>query len=409
MSSELSVLHVINGLGTGGAERSLAEMLPRLMDRSVQPRIATLYRRDEGVEAIVRRLDIPVDVLPGSALGRLRVLRRIISEHVPDLIHTAIFESDVWGRLAAIGSGVPVLTSLVNTSYEPVRLADPAISGWKLRGAHLVDRFTARHLTAHFHAISHTVKEAAVRDMRLEPDRIAVIERGRDPDRLGTPGEERRQRARQALALSGDRQVVLSVGRQEFQKGQRHLLDAASRLVASRPNLVFLLAGRSGNASEELVRLRDKFGLDERFRFLGHRDDVPDLLAAADLFVFPSLYEGLGGAVIEAMALGLPVVATDIPAMREVLDPDRGAILIPPGDPISLANAIVSLLDDPDRRKAFGLWNRQVFLERFTLDRAVERMADLFRQVAAAGRDPGGRNLEVTDVHHPGAGDPLHS
>lgn len=117
--------------------------------------------------------------------------------------------------------------------------------------------------------------------------------------------------------------------------------------------------------------------------FLGHREDVPDLLAAADLFVFLSLWEGLGGAVIEAMALGLPVVASDIPALREVLEVDRNATLVPPGSPRDLAGAITPLLDDQGRAKAFGARSRQIFEARFTLDRCTERMAALYERVAA--------------------------
>jgi glycosyltransferase involved in cell wall biosynthesis len=109
-------------------------------------------------------------------------------------------------------------------------------------------------------------------------------------------------------------------------------------------------------------------------RFLGHRKDVPEVLAAGDVFVFPSLYEGFGGALLEAMALGLPIVASDIPAVREVVDDGANAILVPPGDAPALASAIDGLLDDTGRRQAFGARGRTMFCERFVLDRVAEQM-----------------------------------
>jgi glycosyltransferase involved in cell wall biosynthesis len=152
------------------------------------------------------------------------------------------------------------------------------------------------------------------------------------------------------------------------------------------PRIVLLLAGREGHASDELRPLHEELGLEGSVRFLGHREDVPDLLAAADLFVFPSLYEGMGGAVIEAMALGLPVVASDIPAMREVLEPGENALLVTPSDPAALADGVERLLADPVRLKRYAQRSRSRFEERFTSDRVVDRMVALYQAVVAAKR-----------------------
>ncbi|HXF71606.1 MAG TPA: glycosyltransferase, partial [Actinomycetota bacterium] len=148
------------------------------------------------------------------------------------------------------------------------------------------------------------------------------------------------------------------------------------------PRLRLLIAGRRGHASGRLDAALRRLRLDGAARLLGQRDDVPELLAAADIFVFPSLYEGLGGALIEAMALGLPIVASDLPAIREVVEEGSNAILVPPASPSDLAGAIESLVDDPARRAAMGARSREIFEERFTLERSVERMVDLYRRVA---------------------------
>jgi glycosyltransferase involved in cell wall biosynthesis len=253
-----------------------------------------------------------------------------------------------------------------------------------LRFAKAVDGWTARRLTTHFHAITEAVKQSAVRHLRVPADRITVVERGRNAERLGSPSPARCAEARLRLGLAQDAEVVLNVARQEYQKGQKHLLEAAGLLAASRPKLVVLIAGREGHSSPELTRIREGLNLGDRLRFLGNRDDVPELLAAADVFAFPSVYEGLGGAVIEAMAMGLPIVASDLPALREVVEDGRNAILVPPASGSALAGALARLLDDPPTKTAYGARSARLFAERFTIERSAARMIALYRQVSGS-------------------------
>jgi len=386
--SKLSVLYVIDSLGTGGSERSLAELLGPLAREGVRPVIAALRQRTHGVEQHVVEAGFDVRFIRStSRLGRIRAVRRLVASERPDLVHTTLFESDVAGRVGAVGLGVPVVSSLVNTSYDPVRLRDPNVRANRLRLVRMVDGWTARHLTDHFHAITRVVKEAAVRDLRIPAARITVIERGRDPDRIGAPDPGRRDRARGRLGLSPQDEVLVNVGRQEFQKGQRHLIGAMVELTRIRPNAVLLIAGRRGRASADLERLWRETELGDRVRFLGFIEDVPEVLAAADIFVFPSIYEGLGGALIEAMGSGLPIVASEIDATLEVLEPGRNAILVPPSSASHLAGAVLRLLREEDTRRGFGLRSRAIFEERFTLEESVRRMAAMYETVVA-GRGP---------------------
>lgn len=382
----MRVLYVIDGLGTGGAERSLAEMLPRLAEAEVEPTVAALYRRNEGVEADVLRRGFDVRFLPGRGIGRVRHLRRIVAERRPDLIHTTLFKASQVGRFAAVGGSAPVLTSLVSTPYVSARLLDPKVGRPSLRVVRTVDGWSARHLTTHFHAITEAVKRAAVDSLRIPAGRISVIERGRDRGRLGLPSEERRRSVRTALGLHEDDEVLVALGRQEFAKGHRFLVEAVERVAAARPRLVLLMVGRDGHASPEIGRIAQRPGVRDVVRFLGHREDAPDLLAAADAFVFPSLIEGLGGALLEAMALGLPIVASDLEAIREVVEDGANARLVPPGSPEALATAIETLLGDRAAAAAFGARSRTIFEERFTLERSTGRMIELYGSIVGASR-----------------------
>ena len=383
IAMEFKILFLIDTLGAGGAERSLAEMLPYFQRAGIIPSVIYLRETQEGVQRHVEEWGFRTRRLPkGSLLRQAAALRKRIDLECPALIHATLLRANLIGRLGAAGTGVPVLSSIVNTSYGPARLQNPQIKLWKLRLVQAADALTAHLLTAHFHAITEAVKEAAVRDLRIAPERITVVERGRDPERLGRPSAERRRQARRRLGLDDEDEVLLNVGRQDYQKGQCYALEAVAHLMEPRPRLKLLVAGRAGRATPALQRLATQMGLGERVRFLGHRSDIPDLLAAADLFVFPSLFEGLGGACIEAMATGLPVVCSDIPALQEVVGGEGGGLLVEPANAAALAQATGALLDDPERAAAMGRRGRERFEERFTLQRSAERMVELFRHVA---------------------------
>jgi glycosyltransferase involved in cell wall biosynthesis len=379
------MLCVIDGLGFGGAERSLAELLPGLSAAGIEPVVACLRRRAGGIEDDVLAQGFDVRFLPAGRMARVRALRRLIRDASPALVQTTLAEATLTGRFAAAGTGVPVLTSLVNQLYTPERMADPHVRTSAVRAIRAVDVWSARRLTAHFHAITEAVKRWAVATLRVPEDRVTVIERGRDAARLGEPSPERRARARATLELPADAPVIVAVGRQEFQKGHRFLLEAMPAVVAAHPSAVLLLAGREGAETPHLRAMTDHASLGASVRFLGHRGDLPDVLAASDLFAFPSLWEGLGGAVLEAMALGVPIVASALDPVREVVEDGRCASLVPARDPSSIASAITSLLKDRDRAAILGAQGREIFRRRFTLERSTERMVALCRRIARDG------------------------
>lgn len=388
----MRILFVIDTLGAGGAERSLQEMVPLFVREGVKPVIACFHRRAEGVEHLVLG-QADVRVLSGlSRAGQVEALRRIIRDERIELVHTTLFEADVLGRIATAGTRARVVTSLVNMPYEPSRLEhDRNVDTARLLAARFLEATTGALFADHFHAITFAVKAAAGRYFGIAAEKITVVPRGRDGERLGRRSEERRERAREALGIPDEANVVLTAGRQEFQKGQRFLVQAMHRLVATRPETVLLVAGRSGSATRELSEEAAHPALEGRVRFLGHRDDLPELLSAADVFALPSLWEGLGGVLIEAMALELPIVASDIVAIREATDQGRAAVLVRPEDPASLAGAIQALSSDAAARARLAREGRALFESRYTLEQSARGMMGIFEQVMRAPR--GARRL----------------
>jgi glycosyltransferase involved in cell wall biosynthesis len=395
---EIRVLHLINGLGTGGAERSLAQMLPLLADRGVMSTVVCLFRRKEGVQNEVIANGWDVRFLPGGSWPRrASALRRTITEIEPHLLHNTLFESDLLGRLATVGTGVPIVTSLVNVSYEPVRMGDPNVRRYKLRTLQLVDALTGRLRNRGWHAISQAVADSNMRRLRIPAEKITVIPRSRPAvsSPVG-PGSEVRERTRRKLGIAVEADVVLAVGRHEYQKGHVHLVDAFSGIAESRQNAWLLIAGREGNATPHLRKAIARATGSERILVLGHRSDINELLQTADIFAFPSLYEGLGGSLLEAMAAGLAIVASDLPAIRELAG--DAILYASPGDHADISKQLKRLMADSELRAKLGRAARRRFDTWPNPDQVADQMAEWYRRVVSdrlrAGRESGQRNEE---------------
>lgn len=345
----MQILHVINQLSRAGAELSLEAVVLGTNDRSCRHGVAVLRADNDGLDRLAAA-GVPTFV-PRTTLeslpARVRHVYRAIRSFSPDLVHTTLFDADVAGRIAAKVSGVPALTSLVNTPYTSEALRDSGVHPAKLRAVRLIDRVLSRHATSAFHAITDTVAQAAVDSLDIDRSRITVVQRGRSRERLGWPSADRRRVTRAALGLPGEVPVLINVARQEAQKGHTYLLEAFAEVRARHPTAVLVLVGRQGNRSPAINQRIEELRLGDAVRMLGIRTDVADLLCAADAFIFPSLYEGLGGAVVEAMAMGVPIVASQAPALQEVLEGGRCGLLAPVADSRSLAMAIEAVLQDP--------------------------------------------------------------
>jgi hypothetical protein len=218
----VKILYVIDSLGTGGAERDLIEALSRAHAHGITPTVAALRHRDEGVQDEVLRMGIDVRFIRTSnILTRAMAVRSLVRAERPDLVHTVLAQADIVGRLAAWGTGTPVLTSAVGTSDERPLETTP-----RQRGFRALNGWTARHLTSHVHANSKAVEADVRRRLGVPARRITTIENGRDPARLGEVTAARRRAARERLGLSDRDEVLVNTARQDYVKGQPFLVEA---------------------------------------------------------------------------------------------------------------------------------------------------------------------------------------
>lgn len=379
----LRVLHLIPGVGSGGgAERSLVETAPGLRAAGIDLHVAYFVDRPTSAVARLRDEGTPVHRVAATGwAGRVRGTRTLLRRLAPGLLHTSLFEADLVGRVAAVGLGVPVLGSLVQANHDPLRDRDPTYSRTRLAVVRAVEGATARRLMAHALANSEAARWAAVRGLRIDPARTTVVHRGRSGRTTGDPPDEVRAEVRAELGIPAGAPVVLSVGRHEFQKDHGTLLRALPALLAAHPDVHLLVAGREGAVTERLHALVGELRLGARVHLLGARDDVGRLLVAADAFVLPSILEGLPGALIEAMAAGVPVVATSIPAVWELVGPDE-ARLVPTEEPAALAAALAEVLADRAGAQRRAVAARRRFDRDLTLERAVAETAGAYRSVA---------------------------
>lgn len=383
LTRPLRIVYLIDSLGAGGAERSTAMLLPLLRTRGADVSVVTLYTAAEGSEDSTRAAGIPVTVLSaGGFVARVRALRRILRDTEPDILHTALFSADQVGRLAAVGLNTRVVSSFVNVPRIRAGAAGGGPAHWKIALVNLVDAITCHLFVDRFHAVTPGVASLHERAYRLSRSRISVVERGRPAAELGERTAERRGRVRSALGYTDETPMVIAAGRLEHQKAHVDLISAMRVVAREVPNAVLLIAGREGSAS---LAVRSELEADptlaEHVRLLGNRDDVPDLLAAADVMALPSRFEGTAGIALEAMAVGTPIVSTRLEGMVGILVHERNSLIVEVGDIQAMASAITRVLSEPELGERLASQARENFLERFTLDRSADRMLAMYTEL----------------------------
>jgi glycosyltransferase involved in cell wall biosynthesis len=285
----------------------------------------------------------------------------------------------VFGRIAALLAGVPVVsTEQIGATWLPIHIR--------------VANDLTLNTSARIVCISREVRRTLYRRTNpylLRRSNADVIYNSVDLNRLkseiGTSLDGDLRAAESAkrleLGLSPDDIVVTNVGRYHEQKGQAYLIDALAQVVERRSPVKLVLVG--WGADEGALRARaDARGVGDQVTFAIERADAPAIVAASDVFAFPSLYEGLGVALLEAMALRRPIVATDIAPLVEVVRDEVDALLVPPRDVQALASAVLRLVDDPAFAAALAASAQQRVRESFTVEHAASEYERVFEEVA---------------------------
>lgn len=377
------ILHVVPGLGHGGAEHQLLMNIEKLDGRRFESHVVHLYPRTQLaplIEAAGVRVHSAACSGPLGTARRIVKLARLISQLDIDLVHTSNVDGELHGGIAGRIMGVPVVGTLTNIAAEQVRLIDnPYLNGRKLRWAQRLRRFLLRRTHDRYIAISKCVAQSTIRAVGLPPAAVEVIYRGLPEDALAV-GADQVEAVRRELDVGRHYPVLLTVGRLVPQKGQRYLIDAMPEILRAHPRAQLLIVGM-GFLEPKLRAQVDALGLRSSVRFLGRREDVPALMSVADIFVFPSLFEGLGVSLLEACASGLPCVASNVGPLPEVIEDGVTGVLVPSQDPRSLAEAISRLGSDEDLMRRYGEAARARVRRTFQIDRSIAQLEALYDRV----------------------------
>ncbi len=368
------LLMMIDESSVGGGQRHLLDLVERIDPAHYEIAVACPGEgyladtvRERGVELFpVRMANRPSLSDRASCLRALRRFR-------PDLVHTHGGTAGVYGRLSAHKIGARTVHTYHGLHY--LHFA----RGLRRFGYHAIDRYLARRTTCLICVADADLALAEAHGLAPE-GKAHLIRNGIDTDRFTSSAEARS--VRRAGMCQSDRLVIGTVGRLHRQKGQASLIDAARIVVErdSRARFVIVGEGEERGALEKRITAT---GLAGRFELIGARYDIPELLSEFDLFVLPSLWEGLPLTLLEAMAVGLPVVATSVDGIVEVVRDGMEGRLVPPNDAAALADALVDLLGSPERIESCGRRAVERVRSAFSIGRMIDETEAVYRKALA--------------------------
>ncbi|MBI3988696.1 MAG: glycosyltransferase [candidate division NC10 bacterium] len=377
-SEKVKIAYVIGTLDLGGAERQLVALAKGLDRSRFLPVIFCLTATGPLITDLAEAgVKTRCFGLRGLKVWRnpLRVARALLTffadlkKEKPEIVHGLLFHAYILGTFAAKIAGVPIVIA-----------SRRSLGRFKERKWHyLVAERLANRMTDLIIANAEAVKEDVIHQEKVKLSKVRVMYNGIDPSLYDLPPDPT---LRASLGIPEAARVVGIVANLIHYKGHRFFLHACQAIKRKSPEVMFLLIG-DGPCREVLEDLARELGLEKDVLFLGSRQDVPHLLALMDVVVLPSLEEGFPNAVLEAMAAGKPVVATEVGGVPEVIVHRKTGLLVPPKDPQALADAIIELLDDPQLALEMGRAGRERVTKEFGLDRMIREMEGLYEELIA--------------------------
>ncbi len=372
----IGLLYVVGSLEVGGAERQIVELCRRLDSDRFSPEVATLGMsgamaaglKESGVRVYAFRATSRVlrsarD--PRRAISALRGvfrLRKLIRQRRPAILHAFLPEACVVAAAATKKNGPPSLIVAKRSLVETISWAPPYLA---------LARFANRRA-----GVIHVNSEAVRRDVIAREggprEKVRLVYNGVDTGRFRSPAEPR----------PGPRARVGMLANFIAYKGHREILQAVNTLHLDFPFLELWLWGRDGPSSGALAELCRAWGLESRVRFLGVVEDPAEALRQVDVFVSASYAEGFSNSILEAMATGLPVIATAVGGSVEQVEDGKTGVLVPPRDPEALRKALKAVISDDAFAARLGLAARRRAVERFSVERMVRDMASLYEDLA---------------------------
>jgi glycosyltransferase involved in cell wall biosynthesis len=377
------ILHVIDHLGSGGAQETVCQLVKYGQTERFQPEVATLHGFGHYWE-VLRSWGVPVRTLVPQGFTRaaipfifLRLFRLLAHNHY-DVVHTHLIGANVLAAPLAALYRVPVRFTHDQTHDD-------------VRGYSFIHRWLdalANRLNHHVIAVSSSIQTFLCRQERIPASKISVIYNSVDLLRFSPKNDpSARQEARQKWGLPADALIVGGVGRLHYQKNFPLFLEVAAKVCARLPQALFVIAGE-GPERAALEEMSRKLGIASRVRFLGFVPEMPKLYQGLDLLALTSHFEGTPLTVLEAMAMGIPVVASRVDGVAEVLEDGQDALLVPPGNRDLFVEPICRVLQDRSLRQRLAQTGKKKARQHFSAEAMVRQVEELYLQYLENGRSP---------------------
>lgn len=360
------LVHIIPTLDQGGAEKQLCLLCAHLDRQKYDTHVIVLTHTGPREETL-REAGIPVHVI--NKRGKFdplayRRLKAKLSDLQPDIVHTWLFAANSYGRAAAKATGVPVIIA-----------GERSVDPWKGRWQIFIDKWLMKSTSA---VITNTTAVTDFYASRgVATDRFIVIPNAVEP----FSGQKiTREQAYTRLGIPPRDKLVLAIGRLWPQKGYQDLIWAGELMAVAHGSAWLVIVG-DGPQRERLQQFRDDTQAENTVRFVGQRTDARELLSAADLLLNGSLYEGQSNTILEAMSQGVPVVATDIPGNRDLVQHEKTGYLFQLGDINNLTRYSTRLLSDETLWSSMSVAAAVRAQEEFSLARMVERHDEAYQML----------------------------
>jgi len=365
--TRINILYIYITLPVGGAEEVLKLTLQHLDRGRFYPIVCCMGSQGAlgkeieqmGVEMIVLNRRHKREGRPAAIVAMAKVMK----ERKVQIVHTHMYHGNTYGRIAALIAGVPVIISTVHTINSH--------RGFK---RHLLNRLLSRY-TDRIIAVSKAVRRDLIEQDHIPKDKIALLYNGIDYKRFQSSISK--EEAKKRLGFMESEFIIGTVGRLEPPKGQRYLLEAASDLLKEFPQIRLLLIG-DGKLRRTLEDHGNQLGLQGKQTYLGIRRDIPQILRAMDIFVLPSIREGLPIALLEAMASGCPCIASAVGGVPEVIEEQRSGLLVSPADTQGLKKALKKILSDRSFGALLGKAGMEKIRKIFNQDIIVRMLEDIY-------------------------------
>lgn len=363
---KIKLLHLISRLDIGGAEKQLLSLVSNSDKKKYD--ICVGYFEGKGeLKKEFQGHGIRVKKFGFKGLWDISVLWRLYQDMKADrydIVHTHGFKADLWGAIAGKLSAVPLIISTIHNQEQ--YLKNPFIS--------LLEKWIISSIDDTIIVVSEGVKRFLIKACGIPQAKIKKVYYGINPEDIKI---DKSKDIRGEFGIGQDGILIGCVGRLTEQKGHRYLIQAAGKIIERNPKAKIFIIGR-GKQEKHLKNLAKSFNLDSGVIFTGFRKDAYSIIDKLNLIAMPSLWEGLGLVLLEAMALGKPIVATDVGGIPEVVENKKTGILVPAKDSKALAEAISDLLEDYPAAARMGEMGKATVKERFSSAKMVKEIEFIY-------------------------------